>query len=111
MNENYEQAAMPEGAEANILKGMYLFKKGSNSKNARVQLLGSGTIFMEVIAAAKLLHEDWGVDADLWSCPSFTELSREGQSCERWNRLHPTEKAKISHVETCLKESKSDLMS
>jgi pyruvate dehydrogenase E1 component len=110
MNENYEQAAMPEGAEANILKGMYLFKKGSNSKNARVQLLGSGTIFMEVIAAAKLLHEDWGVDADLWSCPSFTELSREGQSCERWNRLHPTEKAKISHVETCLKDSKGPVI-
>jgi len=85
---------------------MYLFKKGPNSQKPRVQLLGSGTIFMEVIAAAKLLHEDWGVDADLWSCPSFTELGRDGINCERWNRLHPTEKPKIPHVERCLTESK-----
>ncbi|MDD4914985.1 MAG: pyruvate dehydrogenase (acetyl-transferring), homodimeric type [Methylococcales bacterium] len=110
MNENYEQAAMPEGAEADILKGMYLFKKGSNSKNPCVQLLGSGTIFMEVIAAAGLLHDDWGVDADLWSCPSFTELSRDGQSCERWNRLHPTEKPRVSHVEVCLNGSRGPVI-
>lgn len=110
MNENYDQPAMPEGAEADILKGMYLFKKGPNSKKPRVQLLGSGTIFIEVIAAAKLLHEDWGVDADLWSCPSFTELGRDGQSCERWNRLHPTEKPRITHIEHCLDNTKGPVI-
>lgn len=110
MNENYEQPGIPEGAQSDILKGMYLFKKGPNSQKPRVQLLGSGTIFIEVIAAAKLLHEDWGVDADLWSCPSFTELGRDGISCERWNRLHPTEKPKIPHVERCLTESKGPVI-
>ncbi|MDD2760393.1 MAG: pyruvate dehydrogenase (acetyl-transferring), homodimeric type [Methylomonas sp.] len=102
MNENYDQPALVDGSEADILKGMYLFKKGPHSKKPRVQLLGSGTIFIEVIFAAQLLHEDWGVDADLWSCPSFTELARDGQRCERWNRLHPTEKPRITHVERCL---------
>ncbi|MBS3965140.1 MAG: pyruvate dehydrogenase (acetyl-transferring), homodimeric type [Methylomonas sp.] len=110
MNENYDQSALVEGSETDILKGMYLFKKGPNSKKPRVQLLGSGTIFMEVIAAAALLHDDWGVGADLWSCPSFTELARDGQSCERWNRLHPTEKARVSHVEKCLNGSKGPVI-
>ena len=104
MNENYPHPAMPEGAAQDILKGMYLFKAGDKkSKAPRVQLLGSGTIFREVIAAAELLGKDWGVDADLWSCPSFTELSRDGQACARWNMLNPTAKPKLSHVETSLK--------
>ena len=64
----------------------------------RVQLLGSGTIFMEAIAAAALLKKDWGVEADLWSCPSFNELARDGQDAERWNLLHPTEKPRLSFV-------------
>ena len=98
MNENYEHPALPNGAEADILKGMYLFKKGNENQFPRVQLLGSGTIFREVEAAAQLLRDDWGVEADLWSCPSFTELARDGQSCERWNRLHPTQPAKVAHV-------------
>ncbi len=110
MNENYEQAALPEGAESDILKGMYLFKKGPGSKKPRVQLLGSGTIFIEVIAAAKLLSEDWGVDADLWSCPSFTELARDGQSCERWSRLHPTETPRVPHVSRRLAETQGPVV-
>jgi pyruvate dehydrogenase E1 component len=89
---------------------MYLFKKGPNTQKPRVQLLGSGTIFIEVIAAASLLQEDWGIEADLWSCPSFTELGRDGQSCERWNRLHPTETARITHVERCLAEAKGPVI-
>jgi pyruvate dehydrogenase E1 component len=68
----------------------------------RVQLLGSGTIFREVIAAADLLKSDWGVDADLWSCPSFTELARDCRDTARWNLLHPTETPRRSHVEACL---------
>lgn len=102
MNENYAHPAMPKGIELDILKGMYCFRKGSDSKAPRVQLLGSGTIFREVEAAAELLRNDWGVEADLWSCPSFTELARDGQSCERWNRLHPTERPRQSHVTNCL---------
>jgi len=102
MNENYSHPAMPKGIELDILKGMYKFRAGAKNKAPRVQLLGSGTIFREVEFAAELLKNDWGVEADLWSCPSFTELARDGQSCERWNRLHPTEPAKQSHVASCL---------
>ncbi len=102
MNENYSHPAMPKGIELDILKGMYKFRHGEESKAPRVQLLGSGTIFREVEFAAELLKNDWGVEADLWSCPSFTELARDGQACERWNRLHPTEPAKQSHVASCL---------
>jgi pyruvate dehydrogenase E1 component len=102
MNEDYEQPALPKGAEENILKGMYLFQKGKKNKSPRVQLLGSGTIFRESVAAAELLRDDWKVEADLWSCTSFNELGRDGQSCDRWNRLHPTETAKQSHVARCL---------
>jgi pyruvate dehydrogenase E1 component len=102
MNENYSHPAMPKGVELDILKGMYSFKKGAKKKAPRVQLLGSGSIFREVEAAAELLSKDWGVEADLWSCTSFTELARNGQFCERWNRLHPTETQKQSHVAHCL---------
>ena len=75
-----------------------------------MQLLGSGTIFREVIAAAELLGSDWGVDADLWSCPSFTELARDGQAAARWNMLNPTAKPKLSHVETCLKDAQGPVI-
>ncbi|WP_197337452.1 pyruvate dehydrogenase (acetyl-transferring), homodimeric type [Ralstonia solanacearum] len=104
MNENYEHPEMPVGAEADIIKGMYLFKKGVENSNApRVQLLGSGTIFREVIAAAELLKKDWGVESDLWGCPSFTELAREGNATARWNLLNPTATQRESHVEKMLK--------
>ena len=105
MNENYEHPEMPAGAEADIIKGMYLFREGAKGKKAApcVQLLGSGTIFREVIAAADLLKSDWGVDADLWSCPSFNELARDGQDASRWNMLHPSEEPRLSHVERCLR--------
>jgi pyruvate dehydrogenase E1 component len=75
-----------------------------------VQLLGSGTIFNEVIAAADLLKNDWGVEADLWGCPSFNELTRDGQHCERWNMLHPLEAPRKSHVETCLEGSEGPVI-
>jgi pyruvate dehydrogenase E1 component len=101
MNENYAQPAMPAGAEVGIVKGMYAFRTAGEG-GLRVQLLGSGTIFNEVIAAADLLREDWGVMADLWSCPSFTELARDGMACERYNLLHPTEAPRESYVAQCL---------
>jgi len=105
MNENYTHPALPEapGTAADILKGMYLFKAAGKKKH-KVQLMGSGTILREVIAAAELLEKDWDVASDIWSCPSFTELRREGHEVERWNLLHPTETAKKSHVEQCLEK-------
>jgi pyruvate dehydrogenase E1 component len=104
MNENYRHPAMPEGAAEDIIKGMYLFRAGPKANGAapRVQLLGSGTIFREVIAGAELLWSDWGVDADLWSCPSFTELAREGMAVARANMLDPGSEPRRSHVEKCL---------
>jgi len=102
MNENYEHPALPEGAQAGILKGMYLLRDGGTATGSRVQLLGSGTILREVIAAADLLASEFGVTADIWSCPSFTELRRDGLAAERWNMLNPEAPARKSHVETCL---------
>jgi pyruvate dehydrogenase E1 component len=104
LNENYEHPAMPEGIEEGIRKGLYLFRKGParRGKRPRVQLLGSGAILREVIAGADLLAEDFGVTADIWSAPSFTELRRDGLRTERWNRLHPTQEPRTSYVETCL---------
>jgi pyruvate dehydrogenase E1 component len=110
MNENYSHPAMPDGMESDILKGMYCFKQGANKKAPRVQLLGSGVIFREVEFAAEMLRNDWGVESDLWSCPSFTELAREGQYCERWNRLHPLESSKISHVALCLDKAEGPVI-
>ncbi|MCX7150395.1 MAG: pyruvate dehydrogenase (acetyl-transferring), homodimeric type, partial [Rhodocyclales bacterium] len=110
MNENYEHPAMPADAAAGILKGMYPFRKGAASNGPRVQLLGSGTIFMEAIAAAALLKSDWGVEADLWSCPSFNELARDGQDCARWNLLHPAEKPRVAHVAACLTETRGPVI-
>ncbi len=104
MNENYAHPDMPAGVEADIVKGMYLFKDaGKPKKNEpRVQLLGSGTILREVIAAAELLEKDFGVSSDIWSCPSFTELRKDGFDAERWNRLHPMDKKpRQSHVAAC----------
>ena len=105
MNENYGQPAMPKGAEEGIRRGMYLFRAGGRGKT-RVQLLGAGTIFREVIAAAELLKKDWKVDADLWGCPSFNELRRDGMATERWNMLHPDRKPKTCWVQDQLKDRK-----
>jgi pyruvate dehydrogenase E1 component len=87
---------MPDGAEEGILRGLYLLR---GAENAKVQLLGSGTILREVIAGADLLREDFGVEADVWSVPSFTELRREAMEAERWNTLHPGEEAKSTWVQ------------
>ena len=106
MNENYTHPAMPKGAEADILKGMYLFREGPDAKKPRVQLMGSGSIFREVIAASELLELDWGVASDVWSCTSFTELRRDGMAVERINLLHPEAKPQLSHVVKLLKGKK-----
>ena len=100
MNENYAHPDMPEGSAEGILKGMYLFRDAGKPKKGelRVQLMGSGTILREVIAAAELLEKDFGIKADIWSCPSFNELAREGQDVERHNRLNPEAEPRKAYV-------------
>jgi pyruvate dehydrogenase E1 component len=103
MNENYHHPAMPEGAAEGILRGMYLLREGaasgkSKKKGPRVQLLGSGTILNEVLAAAELLENDFGVAADVWSVTSFTELRRDGIAVERRNMLYPLEEPRRAYV-------------
>ncbi|SCY72814.1 alpha-ketoglutarate dehydrogenase [Pseudomonas sp. NFACC37-1] len=106
MNENYPQPTLPEGVEQAIIQGMYLFARHEvEDARGRVQLLGSGAILGEVIAAAQLLASDWGIDSQVWSVTSFTELARDAREVERWNRLHPGQPAKCSHVQECLHDS------
>ncbi|QWD89642.1 pyruvate dehydrogenase (acetyl-transferring), homodimeric type [Polynucleobacter sp. MWH-CaK5] len=106
MNENYAHPAMPKGAENDILKGMYrLTSVGDAKAKLKVQLLGSGTIFREVIEAANMLRDDWGVASDIWGCPSFTELGRDWNAVSRQNMLNPTDKPVLSHVEKMLKDT------
>src|SRR5690606_32480322 len=103
LNENYGHPALPRGAETGILKGLYRLSEGKGKKDApRVQLLGSGAILREVIAAQGLLEKDFGVSADVWSAPSFNELRREGLDVQRWNLLHPEEKPREAYVSQCL---------
>ncbi len=105
MNENYVHPAMPAGAEEGILKGMYKIRQARKTGGPQVQLLGSGTILREVLAAAEMLEKDWGVAADVWSVTSFTELRRDGMAAERWNRLHPDAEPRLSWVEHCLEKT------
>jgi len=99
LNENYPMPGLKAGTEEEIIKGMYLLEQGEGPKKAnRVNLLGSGTILRESMAAKDLLLKDFGVVANVWSCPSFNELARDGQATERWNLLNPTEKPKVSFV-------------
>jgi pyruvate dehydrogenase E1 component len=104
LNENYEHPAMPEGVEADIVKGAYLFKATPEGtpKDKRVTLMGSGAILREVIAGAELLERDFGIFADIYSVTSFTELKRDADACERWNLLHPLAEPRVPHVTECL---------
>jgi len=111
MNENYVQPEMPVGVEDDIKKGLYLFKKNSTTKSKKVvQLVGSGTILREAIAAADVLKEHFGIDADIWSATSFNELRRDGLRTARWNLLHPEEKPRLSHVESCFNKTKGPII-
>ena len=105
MNEQYAMPAMPDGAREGILKGMYRLKAAENRMGKpKAQLLGSGAILNEVIAAQGLL-EQYGVAADVWSVTSYQELYRDGHACERWNMLHPDQPAKVPYVAQCLKDA------
>ena len=110
MNENYAHPGMKAGQEEGIIKGLYLFQKAEDNTKHRVQLMGSGTILREVIAAADLLKNDWGIAADVWSAPSFTLLARDGQDAERYNMLHPTETARLPYFTECLKDTQGPIV-
>lgn len=111
MNENYNQPAIPDGCEEGIVKGMYPLRKNADKKSPLVvQLLGSGTILREVIAAADLLREEFDVTADIWSVTSFNELNRDGVATARWNMLHPDEPPRTSYVENCLSETRGPVI-
>jgi pyruvate dehydrogenase E1 component len=102
MNENYAQPALPPGVVNGILRGAYLLQIGGTGK-VRATLLGSGTILRECLAAAQLLETEFGIPADVFSVPSFSELRREALECERWNMLHPADAARVPYVAQLLK--------
>jgi len=109
MNENYHQPAMPQGAEAGILKGMYQFS-GSGSGSGSVNLLGSGTILTEVIKAADILEKEFKINANIWSVTSFNELRKDMDTVDRENRLNPAENRKLCYVEQCFKNNTSPII-
>ena len=111
LNENYPNPAMPQGSEDGILKGLYLLHDGQKQQSvagqssaAHLQLLGSGAILREVIAASELLAQDFGVSSDVWSATSLTELRRDGLATERWNMLHSEQEPRIPYVQQCLQD-------
>jgi len=105
MNENYRHPPMPSGVEDGILRGMYLLQVGGRGQ-VRVQLMGSGTILREVLHAAKLLSDGFGVPSDVWSVTSFNELRRDALAAERWNQLHPEEQPRTSYLQQKLANRK-----
>ena len=109
MNENYTHPEIIKGQEKNIIKGMYLYKQGKKG-NKRVQLMSSGSILLEAIEAAKILSSDYDIQADIWSCPSFNELKREGDEVTRWNLLHPEMESRVSYVTKCLENTKGPVI-
>jgi len=100
MNENYTHPAMPAGVEDGIIRGMYLLQVGGQGK-VRAQLMGSGTILREVLGAADLLMQDFGIPTDVWSVTSFNELRRDALKIERWNQLHPNQESRKCYIEQC----------
>jgi pyruvate dehydrogenase E1 component len=110
MNENYNHPELPKGVEDGVVRGMYKLPRPKGKKASQVQLLGSGTILLEIIAAQKLLKEDFNIVADVWSCTSFNELRRDGISTARWNMLHPDEPKKRSYVEQCLSNTEGPVI-
>ncbi|MGZ4228002.1 MAG: pyruvate dehydrogenase (acetyl-transferring), homodimeric type [Solirubrobacteraceae bacterium] len=110
MNENYRHPPMPEDAQEGILRGMYLLWETPDDDRPRVQLMGSGTILREVLAAAEMLHSDFGIGADVWSVTSFTELRRDGIEVERHNMLHPLEEQRSAYVTDCLRDRRGPVI-
>lgn len=110
MNENYRHPGMPKGAEEGIVKGLYRFSKTAKPGKKHVNLMGSGTIFLQAVKAAELLKEDFGITADLWSATSFNELAREAQDVARQNRMNPDKKPAESYVSRTLGSAKGPVV-
>ena len=113
MNENYPHPEMPKGkgVEDGILKGMYLFKELNKYKKTKIQLLGSGTILREIIAAAEILQKDYQIDSNVWSVTSFNELRKEALEVERYNLLNPDKKPKKNYIEKCMSTTEGPIVS
>jgi len=109
MNENYSHPEMPKGVEGDIIKGMYPFST-SKVKGEKVQLMGSGVILREVIEAQKILENDYGVSADVWSVTSFNELRKDALEIDRWNRMNPDKPQKESHITKHLKKAEGPII-
>ncbi|MCX2983248.1 pyruvate dehydrogenase (acetyl-transferring), homodimeric type [Halieaceae bacterium IMCC14734] len=110
MNENYQQPVMPEGVADGIIKGMYRVRASASESANKVQLMGAGTILREVLAAAEILEEDYGIAADVWSMTSINELQREGKAALRWNLLHPEAEPKVPWVTECLADAEGPVV-
>ena len=104
MNENYQHHELPAGSEEGIVRGMYMLKKGGEGVSPRVQLMGGGSILVEVEKAAELLKNDWGVESDVWSMTSVNEVYRDAKSADRWNLLHPEEEPKKPYITELLSD-------
>ena len=113
MNENYPHPEMPKdkSVEDGILKGMYLFKELNKYKKTKIQLLGSGTILREMIAAAEILQKDYQIDSNVWSVTSFNELRKEALEVERYNLLNPDKKPKKNYIEKCMSTTEGPIVS
>ena len=113
MNENYPHPEMPKdkSVEDGILKGMYLFKELNKYKKTKIQLLGSGTILREIIAAAEILQKDYQIDSNVWSVTSFNELRKEALEVERYNLLNPDKKPKKNYIEKCMSTTEGPIVS
>ena len=113
MNENYSHPGMPKdkSVEEGILNGMYLFKEHKKFKKTKIQLLGSGAILREMIAAAEILEKDYEIDSNVWSVTSFNELRKEALEIERYNLLHPDKQPKKSYLEECLSSMEGPIVS
>ena len=110
-NEPYPMPEMPQGAEKGILKGMYLLARAENQNaQLRAQLLGSGAILREALGAQKILAENYGVAADVWSVTSYKELHQDGHACDRWNMLHPSEAPRVPYVTECFRNAPGALV-
>ncbi len=110
LNENYAHPAMPAGVEDGILRGAYLLRDAGDATRPRVQLMGSGAILREVIGAAELLAETFGIDADVWSATSFNELRRDGLAAERFNLLHPGDEPRVPYISAALEGRRGPLV-